>query len=241
MRIIRVKDYEELSKKAAEIIAAVLTLKPDCVLGLATGSSPAGLYKILIEKYQRGELDFSRVKTANLDEYVGLSPENEQSYRYFMNQNLFSHINIDPANTHVPDGLNRDAKAETARYEALVQSLGEMDLQLLGLGLDGHIGFNEPAQVFPNETHCVELDPSTIEANKRFFQSADDVPRTAYTMGIGTIMRAKRVLLIANGTAKAEILKKVLEGPVDPMVPASILQFHRDVTVIADEAACAKL
>lgn len=241
MRIIRAKDYEDMSKKAAEIIASVVTLKPDCVLGLATGSSPIGLYKNLIEKCKKGELDFSQVKTANLDEYVGLGPDDDQSYRYFMNTNLFNHININIENTNVPNGLEKDADKEVTRYEKLVQDLGEMDLQLLGLGLDGHIGFNEPAPVFPKTTQCVELDPSTIEANKRFFASADDVPRTAYTMGVGTIMRAKKVLLIVNGKAKAEILAKVINGPVDPMVPASILQFHNDVTIVADEEALSAL
>lgn len=241
MRIIRAKDYEDMSKKAAEVIASVVTLKPDCVLGLATGSSPIGLYKNLIEKCEKGELDFSKVKTANLDEYVGLGPDDDQSYRYFMNTNLFDHININIENTNVPNGLEKDADKEVARYEKLVQDLGEMDLQLLGLGLDGHIGFNEPAPVFPKTTQCVELDPSTIEANKRFFASADDVPRTAYTMGVGTIMRAKKVLLIVNGKAKAEILAKVINGPVDPMVPASILQFHNDVTIVADEEALSAL
>ncbi len=230
-----------MSKKAAEIIASVVTLKPDCVLGLATGSSPIGLYKNLIEKCKKGELDFSQVKTANLDEYVGLGPDDDQSYRYFMNTNLFNHININIENTNVPNGLEKDADKEVTRYEKLVQDLGEMDLQLLGLGLDGHIGFNEPAPVFPKTTQCVELDPSTIEANKRFFASADDVPRTAYTMGVGTIMRAKKVLLIVNGKAKAEILAKVINGPVDPMVPASILQFHNDVTIVADEEALSAL
>lgn len=240
MKIIKAKDYEDMSKKAAAIIASVVTLKPDCVLGLATGSSPIGLYQELIKKYEAGELDFSQVKTANLDEYVGLGPDDDQSYRYFMNHNLFDHINIDKANTNVPNGLEPDAEKEVARYEALVQSLGEMELQLLGLGLDGHIGFNEPEATFPKVTQCVSLDPSTIEANKRFFASADDVPRKAYTMGIGTIMRAKKVLLIVNGEAKADILAKVINGPVDPMVPASILQFHNDVTIVADEAALSK-
>ena len=237
MKIIRTRDYEEMSKKAAEIIAAVVTLKPDAVLGLATGSSPVGLYKCLIKKYENGELDFSRITTANLDEYVGLSPDNEQSYRYFMNTNLFDHINIDKARTFVPDGLEKDAAKETDRYEKLVQSLGQVDIQLLGLGPDGHIGFNEPAPQFAGATQCIELDPSTIEANKRFFSSADEVPRYAYTMGVGTIMRAKKILIVVSGKSKAEILNKVVNGPVDPMVPASILQFHQDVTLVADEDA----
>lgn len=240
MKIIKARDYDDMSLKAAAIVASVVTLKPDAVLGLATGSSPIGLYKVLIDKCRKGELDFSQITTANLDEYVGLGPEDDQSYRYFMNHNLFDHINIDKSRTFVPNGLAKDPDAEVRRYEDLVRSLPEMELQLLGLGVDGHIGFNEPAPVFPEVTNCVELDPSTIEANKRFFASADDVPRKAFTMGIGTIMRAKRILMVVNGEAKADILYKVVNGPVDPMVPASILRFHRDVTIVADEAALSK-
>ena len=240
MRIIKAKDYDEMSLKAAAIVASVVTLKPDAVLGLATGSSPIGLYKVLIEKCRQGELDFSHITTANLDEYVGLGPEDEQSYRYFMDHNLFDHINIDKKRTFVPDGLAKDPDAEVKRYEELVRSLPEMELQLLGLGVDGHIGFNEPADVFPELTNCVELDSSTIEANKRFFASADDVPRKAFTMGIGTIMRAKRILMVVNGRAKADILYKVVNGPVDPRVPASILRFHKDVTIVADEEALSR-
>lgn len=240
MDIIRARDYEDMSLKAAGIVADLIRKKPDAVLGLATGSSPIGLYKALIDMYQRGELDMSGVTTANLDEYVGLSPDNEQSYRYFMDHYLFDHVNIDKARTFVPDGMAEDADAECRRYEALLSKIGERDLQLLGLGLDGHIGFNEPSEAFSDVTCCVELDQSTIEANKRFFSSAEEVPGKAYTMGIGTIMRAKKILMVVNGEAKADILEKVVRGPVCPGVPASILRFHRDVTIVADEAALSK-
>ena len=240
MDIIRARDYEDMSLKAAGIVADLIRKKPDAVLGLATGSSPIGLYKALIDMYQMGELDMSGVTTANLDEYVGLSPDNEQSYRYFMDHYLFDHVNIDKARTFVPDGMAEDADAECRRYEALLSKIGERDLQLLGLGLDGHIGFNEPSEAFSDVTCCVELDQSTIEANKRFFSSAEEVPGKAYTMGIGTIMRAKKILMVVNGEAKADILEKVIRGPVCPGVPASILRFHRDVTIVADEAALSK-
>ena len=241
MRIIVTKDYEDMSKKAAAIIAAQVAEKPDCVLGLATGSTPIGTYKNLVEWYENGSLDFSQVRTVNLDEYRGLPRDNDQSYYYFMHDNLFNHVNIDEANTNVPDGTNPDADAECARYEALIASYGGQDLQLLGLGHNGHIGFNEPAQAFDKTTHCVDLQESTIEANKRFFASADDVPKQAYTMGIGTIMKAKKILVVANGEGKADIVAKAFFGPVTPEVPASILQFHPNVTIVVDEAAASKL
>lgn len=241
MRIIVTKDYEDMSKKAAAIIAAQVAEKPDCVLGLATGSTPIGTYKNLVEWYENGSLDFSQVRTVNLDEYRGLPRDNDQSYYYFMHDNLFNHVNIDEANTNVPDGTNPDADAECARYEALIASYGGQDLQLLGLGHNGHIGFNEPAQEFDKTTHCIDLQESTIEANKRFFASADDVPKQAYTMGIGTIMKAKKILVVANGEGKADIVAKAFFGPVTPEVPASILQFHPNVTIVVDEAAASKL
>ena len=241
MRIIVTKDHEDMSKKAAAIIAAQVAEKPDCVLGLATGSTPIGTYKNLVEWYENGSLDFSQVRTVNLDEYRGLPRDNDQSYYYFMHDNLFNHVNIDEANTNVPDGTNPDADAECARYEALIASYGGQDLQLLGLGHNGHIGFNEPAQEFDKTTHCVDLQESTIEANKRFFASADDVPKQAYTMGIGTIMKAKKILVVANGEGKADIVAKAFFGPVTPEVPASILQFHPNVTIVVDETAASKL
>ena len=241
MRIIKTKSYEEMSKKAANIIASVVTLKPDCMLGLATGSSPIGTYDELVKKYEAGDLDFSEVTTVNLDEYKGLPKENEQSYYYFMHEYLFDKVNIDPEKTYLPDGTNLNSEEEAARYEALVQSLGTVDLQLLGLGRNGHIGFNEPDSAFAQTTHCVDLTESTIEANKRFFASADDVPRQAYTMGIGTIMRAKKILLIVNGEAKADIVAKAFFGPVTPEVPASILQLHNDVVIVGDKAALSKI
>lgn len=235
MKFITVKDYDTLSKKAADIIAAQIILKPNCVLGLATGSSPVGTYKKLAEKVENGEISFKDVTSVNLDEYVGLTGEHDQSYRYFMNNNLFYHVDIDIEKTHVPNGCAADLVKEGEEYDALIKSLGGIDLQLLGIGLDGHIGFNEPDEFFTAATHPVVLDPSTIEANARFFASEADVPRKAITMGMLSIMQAKRILLVANGKAKLDILKKSMEGPVDPKVPASILQLHPDVTIIYSE------
>lgn len=241
MKIVKTRDYNDMSRKAANIISAQIITKPDCVLGLATGSTPIGAYKQLVEWYEKGDLDFSEVKTVNLDEYKGLLRTNDQSYYYFMHENLFDKVNINPENTHLPDGTKEDAKAECEAYEALVESLGGTDLQLLGLGHNGHIGFNEPAAEFPKTTHCVDLQESTIEANKRFFASADEVPRQAYTMGIGTIMQAKQILVVVSGEDKADIVAKAFFGPVTPEVPASILQLHRNVTIVADEAALSKV
>ena len=237
MNYIEVESYEELSRKAAAIIAAQVILKPESVLGLATGSSPLGTYDCLVKAYENGDLDFSKVTSVNLDEYVGLDGDNDQSYRYFMETNLFSKINIRKEYTFVPNGCAEDVDSECREYDARIESLGGIDIQLLGIGLDGHIGFNEPDEAFIKETHLVDLDPSTIEANARFFESADDVPRKAVTMGMGGIMNAKKVLLIANGKNKEEIIKKAFFGPVTPQVPASILQLHSDVVIVADEAA----
>ena len=241
MRIIVTKDYNDMSRKAANIISAQIIAKPDCVLGLATGSSPVGTYKTLVDWYKKGDLDFSEVTTVNLDEYRGLTHDNDQSYYYFMNDNLFSHVNIDLAHTHIPDGTEPDAQKACDDFEAIVKSCSGTDLQLLGLGHNGHIGFNEPAEDFPKFTHCVDLTESTIQANARFFDKPEDVPTQAYTMGIGTIMRAKRILLIASGKDKAAIVKEALFGPVRPQVPASILQLHPDVTVVLDEEAASCL
>lgn len=240
MKVYKTKDYEQMSRKAASIIASQVILEPDCVLGLATGSTPVGTYKNLVKWYEKGDLDFSKVTSCNLDEYRGLSPENSQSYRYFMNQNLFDHVNICKEATHVPDGLEADSSKACEDYDKIIADLGGVDLQLLGLGHNGHIGFNEPAEDFPKGTHCVDLTESTIQANKRFFEKEEDVPRQAYTMGIGTIMSAKKILVVVSGEDKAEILNQVINGPVTPKVPASILQLHPDVTIVADEAALSK-
>lgn len=231
MKIIEVESYEKLSLLAADLIAAQILLKPDCLLGLATGSSPLGTYENLAARCGEGRLDFSRVRTVNLDEYCGLTAEDPQSYRYFMDQNLFGRVNIDPANTHLPNGSASDMQAECARYEALVESLGWPDLQLLGIGHNGHIGFNEPAEDFAARVHTVQLAESTIKANSRLFDRLEDVPTMAVTMGIGTIMKARRVLLIA-GADKREIVERAFDGPVTPQVPASVLQLHPDATVI---------
>ena len=237
MRIVRAKDYEDMSRKAGNIMAAQVVAKPDCVLGLATGSTPIGAYKRLIEGYEAGDLDFSQVKTYNLDEYRGLPGTHDQSYRYFMNVNLFDHVNIDKANTHVPDGLMEDYEAACAEYDAAVAAAGGQDLQLLGIGNNGHIGFNEPGDAFVKGTHCVDLTESTIQANSRLFDSIDDVPRQAFTMGIGTIMAAKMVLVMANGEVKAQAVHDMIYGPITPSCQASILQLHPNVVVVADEAA----
>ena len=240
MQIYVTKDYQELSEVAADMIIAEVEEKPGCVLGLATGSTPEGLYAEIAKRHEEEGIDFSRVATFNLDEYRGLNGDHDQSYRYFMNKHLFSKINVRPENTHVPDGSNPDAEAVADAYEAAITLAGGVDLQLLGLGHNGHIGFNEPADTFPQETHVVDLTESTIEANSRLFNSVDEVPRQAYTMGIGTIMAAKKVLLVVSGEDKADIVREVCFGPVTPQVPASILQFHPDCTVVADEAAFSK-
>lgn len=241
MRIYRAKDYRDMSRKAANILSAQVIMKPNCVLGLATGSSPVGVYDQLVEWYKKGDLDFSEVTSVNLDEYKGLSPESDQSYYYFMHKHFFDRVNINPGKTYLPDGLALDEAAECARYSAMIHELGGVDMQLLGLGHNGHIGFNEPDEAFEKDVHCVSLTERTIEANKRFFASAEEVPRKAYTMGIKTIMQAKKVVVVVSGEEKAEIVKKAFFGPVTPHVPGSILQMHNDVILIADEAALSRL
>lgn len=235
MKLTVTNSYEKLSELAAEYIAAQVILKPDSVLGLATGSSPVGVYKCLVEKFNKGCLDFSDVISINLDEYVGLDGSHEQSYRYFMQDHLFNYVNIKPENTFVPNGCASDLAAECSEYDARVTRLGGIDLQLLGIGPDGHIGFNEPDDHFTAETHVVDLLPSTIEANSRFFSSIDKVPKQAVSMGMGSIMKAKKILLIANGKAKKDVLMEALNGKITPNLPASLLQLHRDVTVIFSE------
>ena len=226
-----------MSRKAADILAAQIQLKPNCVLGLATGTTPIGAYQGLIKKYESGSLDFSEVRTYNLDEYRGLTHEDPQSYHYFMNDQLFNHVNIDPANVHVPDGANTDADAACADYDRMVAEAGYCDLQLLGIGRNGHIGFNEPADEFSKGTHCVDLTESTIEANSRLFEKEEDVPRQAYTMGTQTIMNARCILVVANGENKAQAVRDMCFGPIVPTCPASILQLHPNVFVVCDDAA----
>lgn len=241
MRIYKAKDYKDMSRKAANILSAQVIMKPNSVLGLATGSTPIGLYEQLVEWYRKGDLDFSGVRTVNLDEYKGLDASNDQSYAYFMNAHLFGKVNIDKANTYLPNGLAKDDEEECERYTNLVYSLGGVDLQLLGIGRNGHIGFNEPGEVFDKEVHCVNLTESTIEANKRFFESADKVPKQAYSMGIKTIMHAKKILVVASGEDKADAIAKSFYGKITPQVPGSILQLHNDVVLVADEAALSKI
>lgn len=230
-----------MSRVTANILSAQVIMKPKCILGLATGSTPIGAYQQLIAWYQKGDIDFSEVTSINLDEYKGLSPENDQSYRYFMNTNLFDHINIKKENTYVPDGLEPDADKACSRYNQIIADLGGIDLQLLGLGNNGHIGFNEPGSAFEKETHCVDLTQSTINANARFFSSLSEVPRQAYTMGIKTIMQAKKIVVAVSGAGKASIVKEAFFGPITPQVPASVLQLHNDVTLVGDAAALAQI
>ncbi|MCH5163391.1 MAG: glucosamine-6-phosphate deaminase [Clostridiales bacterium] len=240
MKIYRAKDYEGMSRKAADIVAARVILDPNCVLGLATGSTPVGMYKQLVRRYNEGELDFSFVKTVNLDEYVGLAQTHEQSYRYFMQKNLFDHINIDPKNTHVPDGIS-DPEEECIRYNRVLNGFRDIDIQVLGLGHNGHIGFNEPGDCFQKDTHIVNLQQSTIDANSRFFASRNDIPKRAITMGIRQIMQAKTILMLVSGEGKADIIKEAFLGPVTPRVPASVLQLHPNVILVGDKAALSKL
>ena len=238
MRFVKTKDYNDMSRKAANVISAQMIEKPDCVLGLATGSTPIGLYKCLVERYESGDLDFSKVSSVNLDEYRGLPHENDQSYYYFMNDNLFSHVNIDVTKTHVPDGTIADADEACNAYEEIIASVGGVDIQLLGMGHNGHIGFNEPGTSFESLTHVTDLTEQTRKDNARFFDPLnEEVPTQACTMGLKTIMKAKKVLLVANGENKAKAIKGLLEGEVTEDLPASILQKHHDVVVIIDKAA----
>ena len=237
MRFIPCADYTAMSRQAANLISAQVIVKPNCVLGLATGSTPIGTYKQLIEWYNKGDLSFAQVRSVNLDEYKGLSGDHDQSYRYFMQNNLFNHVDIDVANTSVPNGMAEDANAECAAYDAHIRELGGIDLQLLGMGHNGHIGFNEPADEFVGPTHVVELTQSTIDANKRFFASEADVPRYALTMGMAAILQARSVVVVVSGEDKADIVYKSVFGPITPRVPASLLQLHPNVTVVGDEAA----
>ena len=237
MKIIRAKDYNDMSRKAANIVSATVILHPNCVLGLATGSTPIGMYKQLAKWYEKGDLDFKRVRSVNLDEYVGLDASNDQSYHYFMQENFFKYINIGASNTSVPNGMARDIEAECKRYDKHIEMLGGVDVQVLGIGNNGHIGFNEPEDAYEKQTHLVDLTENTIQANARFFASMDDVPKQAITMGIKSIMQAKRILLLASGSGKKQIMYDALFGPITPKVPASVLQLHPDCTVVGDEDA----
>ena len=241
MKFIVTENYEAMSRTAARVISGYVSSHPDCVLGLATGSTPIGLYRCLVEDYEAGALSFKDVTSFNLDEYRGLDPQHDQSYRYFMDHNLFYGINIKKENTHVPSGTAADIDAECAAYDKAVAEAGGIDLQLLGIGGNGHIGFNEPTDTFIIPTHKVTLKEDTIKANSRFFASIDDVPTQAVTMGIGTIFNARSVLLVANGKGKAAAIKAMLEGNVDPQVPASILKLHSKVYVVIDEDAASEL
>ena len=242
MKFICESCQREASVKAAEIIATVIKEKPNATLGLATGSSPLDIYGELIKMYRREEISFNKIKTVNLDEYVGLSANHEQSYAHFMRANFFDKIDIKKENTHIPNGIAFDLKEECRRYDALLDSFGAIDIQLLGIGHNGHIAFNEPSDSFSKSTEIVRLSDSTVKANSRFFDSAEEVPTWALSMGIGSILKAKRIILIAFGDQKAEILEKALYGPITPAVPASILQLYSgDLTVCTDEAAFSKI
>lgn len=241
MRVIVAKDYEALSRRAAILLAGQIIYKPDSVLGLATGSTPVGTYRHLVALYREGLVDFSQVVTFNLDEYYGLAPENQCSYYWFMKQHLFDHVNNHPDLIHIPDGLAEDIAAECRQYEEKIHRAGGIDLQLLGIGRNGHIGFNEPDLKFETGTHLVELDEETIQANARFFSSPELVPRQAISMGIKTIMQSKRIILLASGAEKANVVFQMIFGPIKPELPASILQLHPDVTVIADGEAASCL
>ena len=237
MKLIRVADAAQAGKVAAEIIAQKIKSCPDCVLGLATGSTPIETYNNLVQIYRQGSVDFSRVRAVNLDEYIGLGAEHDQSYAWFMRQYLFDHVNIDPANTYIPNGLETDSDKECRRYDAVIESLGGIDLQLLGIGPNGHIGFNEPSDAFAKGTHRVDLTEATIAANSRFFESIEQVPKQAYSMGIQNIMHARQLLMVATGENKARAVRDAFLGDINPWVPASVLQLHPDFTLIADEAA----
>lgn len=237
MRIIVCEDYEKVSQKAAQIILSQITLKPNSILGLATGSTPIGMYKNLIQLNKDNMIDFSQVRTFNLDEYYNLEKTNSQSYNYFMHENLFNHINIKPENIDIPNGMAKDIEDECKRYDSAIKECGGVDIQVLGIGNNAHIGFNEPGVNFEKGTHLVQLDESTIKANARFFNNEDEVPKTAITMGIGSIFMSKKIMLIASGESKSQAIYNTVYGDVSPQVPASILQLHNDVVLILDKEA----
>ncbi|MBQ8945502.1 MAG: glucosamine-6-phosphate deaminase [Lachnospiraceae bacterium] len=241
MKIIHAKDYTDMSRKAANIISAQIIMKPDCVLGLATGSTPIGTYNQLVEWYNKGDLDFSQVTTVNLDEYRGIDRENPQSYYYFMRDKLFSRVNIDTNRTFIPDGMDEDSERACRAYDEIIKRCGGIDLQLLGLGHNGHIGFNEPGTAFEAQTHLVNLTETTIKANQRFFKDDENVPKQAYTIGIKSIMQARKILVVVSGEDKAEALRAAVCGPITPNVQASVLQLHNDITIVADEAALSRI
>lgn len=241
MKIIVEKNYEEMSLRAAELFSELIKNKPDCVLGLATGGTPVEMYKNLIRMNKEGKVDFSKVKSINLDEYKGLSGNHDQSYRYFMNTNLFNHININKDNTFVPNGLAKDIEKECKNYDERIEQIGGIDIQLLGIGNNGHIGFNEPAEFLNTRTHLTQLTEGTIEANARFFDKIEEVPTEAITMGLGGIMKAKKIVLIASGEGKANIISKILEGKITTDIPATLLQVHPDVTIIVDREAAKQI
>lgn len=241
MRIIIAENYQEMSNKAAAMVASQIILKPNSILGLATGDTPLGMYKELIKLYNNKQIDFSEAKTFNLDEYYGIGKENNQSYYYYMMKNLFNHININKENINIPNGMASDIQEECLYYEKRIKEVGGIDIQVLGIGVNGHIGFNEPDVNFEAQTHLVNLDEKTIESNSRFFQSIEEVPTKAISMGIKTIMHAKKIILLANGVSKAEAIFQTVNGKISPEVPASILQLHQDVTIIVDKEAGSKL
>ncbi len=241
MRVIVEENGEQVSRRAAALMAAQIRRKPHSVLGLATGSTPLGVYRELIRLHQQQELDFSEITTFNLDEYVGLGPTHPQSYRYFMQQNFLDHINIDLKRTHVPDGRALNFEAHCSQYEQRIASCGGIDLQLLGIGSDGHIAFNEPGSSLGSRTRLKTLTSETVQDNARFFDSEQEVPRLAVTMGVGTILESKRCLLLAIGIEKAEAIRSTVEGPITAQVTASALQLHREVIVIVDELAASQL
>ena len=240
MEIVRVKDYEEMSRRAAQEISREIGKRPDLLLGLATGSTPLGTYRELIRMCKDGEVSFRSVSTVNLDEYAGFDIRDGQSYALYMHRNFFDHIDIRKENVNIPEGRNPDPDAECARYDAVIDKLGGVDLQLLGIGHDGHIGFNEPDEVFHPRTHVVKLSDQTTEANRRFFGEGEEVPEFAFTMGIKDIFMAEKIVLIVSGSDKADIVREAVCGPITPKVPASILQLHRDVMLIGDEGALSR-
>ncbi|MBP7236580.1 MAG: glucosamine-6-phosphate deaminase [Petrotogaceae bacterium] len=237
MKILVCKDYEELSLKSAEIIVNQINQKKDSVLGLATGGTPVGMYKELVKSYREGKVDFGKVITFNLDEYYGVDHENINSYHYYMNTNFFDHVNVERKNINIPNGMSKDIEKECREYDEKIQNMGGIDLQVLGVGLNGHIGFNEPAKELMSGTHITDLTKETINANARFFEDISQVPTRAITMGMATILRSKKIVVLINGKNKSKIFEKITGKKITTQIPATLLQLHPDVTIVVDEQA----